>query len=137
MSWSAPDGGWSSPPPRFDAQAQNAAYASDQRQIEFVEPNKPPLVWLFLGLALAVAGILLALILDGATIGIISWLIGVLAITATAVFTAADSRQQESGWYAPSAFADWGRRGAILLALVAVTAGAWLIANDVARGVWT
>lgn len=137
MSWSAPDGGWSSPPPRFDARAQNAAYGQDQREVEYVEPNRPPLAWLLAGLGLAIAGIILALVLDGATVGLIAWVVGVLSISAVALFTAADAKQQESGWYTPSAFAEWGRRGAIVLALVAVAAGAWLIANDVARGVWT
>ena len=105
--------------------------------MEFVEPNKPPLTWLLVSLGLAVAGIVVALILDGATIGLVAWIIGVLSISAIALFTAADAKRQESGWYTPSAFADWGRRAAIILALVAVAAGAWLIANDVARGVWT
>lgn len=137
MSWSAQGGGWSSPPPRFDAQAQNAAYGQDQHQVEFVEPNKPPLAWLIVSLALAVAGIVVAIVLDGATLGLVAWVLGVLSITAIALFTAADAKQQESGWYTPSAFAEWGRRAAIVLALIAVAAGAWLIANDVARGVWT
>ena len=55
MSWSAPDGGWSSPPPRFDAHAQSAAYGQDQREVEFVEPNKPPLTWLLAGALLGAA----------------------------------------------------------------------------------
>lgn len=138
MSWSGSDGGWSSPPPRFDAQAQTAAFTQEERQIEFVEPNKPPLLWLGISVLLSIVALVLALVLDGATIGLIAWILaGPLAITAIALFTTADAKQRESGWYAPSGLAEWGRRGAIVLALVAVAFAAWLIANDVARGMWT
>lgn len=138
MSWSAPDGGWSSPPPRFDAQAQTAGFTAEQREIEFVEPNKPPLLWLGISLLLSLVALVLALILDGATAGLIAWILaGPLAITAVALFTSADAKQRESGWYSPSGAAEWGRRLAVVLALVAVALSAWLIANDVARGMWT
>ncbi|WP_296136621.1 hypothetical protein [uncultured Tessaracoccus sp.] len=138
MSWSGSDGGWSSPPPRFDAQAQTAAFSEDQRSIEFVEPNRPPLLWLGVSLLLSVVALVLALVLDGATTGLVAWVLaGPLAITAIALFTSADAKRRESGWYAPSGLAEWGRRLAVVLALVAVGFAAWLIANDVARGVWT
>ncbi len=138
MSWSGSDGGWSSPPPRFDAQAQTAAFSEDQRAIEFVEPNRPPLLWLGVSLLLSVVALVLALVLDGATMGLVAWVLaGPLAITAIALFTSADAKRRESGWYAPSGLAEWGRRLAVVLALVAVGCAAWLIANDVARGVWT
>lgn len=70
--------------------------------------------------------------------GLVAWVLaGPLAITAVALFTSADGKKRESGWYRPSALAEWGRRVAVVLALVAVALAAWLIANDVARGVWS
>lgn len=138
MSWSGQDGGWSTPPPRFDAQAQTAAFTGGQREIEFHEPAKPPLLWLGVSLLLSVVALVMALVLDGATMGLIAWILaGPLAITAIALFTTADAKRRESGWYAPSGLAEWGRRIAVVLALVAVGFAAWLIANDVARGIWT
>ena len=70
--------------------------------------------------------------------GLIAWVLaGPLAITAVALFTSADGKKRESGWYRPSGLAEWGRRIAVVLALVAVALAAWLIASDVARGVWS
>lgn len=91
-----------------------------------------------MSLLLSVVALVLALVTKGATMGLIAWILaGPLAITAVALFTSADAKKRESGWYAPSDLAEWGRRLAIVLALVAVGFSAWLIANDVARGVWT
>lgn len=53
-----------------------------------------------------------------------------------AMFVTADAKRRESGWYAPSDLAEWGRRILIIAALVAVALCAWFIANDVARGMW-
>ncbi|WP_297741480.1 hypothetical protein [uncultured Tessaracoccus sp.] len=138
MTWSGSDGDWSTPPPRYDAEAHTAAFGADQRAVEFVEPNTPPMLWLAVSVLLSLAAFVLALVGRGATMGVIAWVLaGPLAITAVALFTSADGKKRESGWYRPSALAEWGRRVAVVLALVAVAFAAWLIASDVARGVWS
>lgn len=138
MTWSGSDGDWSTSQPRYDAQAHNAAFGANQHAVEFVEPKKPPLLWLGVSLLLSVVALVIAIIASGATMGLVAWLLaGPFAITAIALFTSADAKRRESGWYTPSGLADWGRRFAVVLALVAVALAAWLIANDVARGVWS
>lgn len=128
---------WTTPPQRYDAQAATDGFGGGP-EIQLVTPNKPPLIWLAVGIALAVAALLVGLIGQSATTGLIGWILaGPLAITAVALFTAADAKKRESGWYTPSGLADWGRRAAIVLALIAVALCAWFIANDVARGTWT
>lgn len=103
-----------------------------------MEPSKPPLLWLAISVLFSLGALVLAIVGHGATMGLIAWVLaGPLAITAVALFTSADSKKRESGWYRPSELAEWGRRIAVVLALVAVALAAWLIANDVARGVWS
>ncbi len=132
---SSPDG-WSAPPTRFDDRQAADGFGGGP-QIELVTPNKPPMLWLGIGLLLTVAAVVLALIGRTATTGLIGWVLaGPLAIGAVAMFAVADAKKRESGWYAPSDLADWGRRILIVLALLAVTLCAWFIANDVARGMW-
>lgn len=138
MTESGSNGGWGASAPRVDQRSPGAQYVADQHVIEYVEPQKPPLVWLALSLVLSIAGLVMALVLKGATMGLVAWVVaGPLAISMVGVYNAADMKRRESGWYAPSGLADWGRRLAILLALVAVGFAAWLVANDVARGTWT
>lgn len=138
MTLSGPGGDWGSSAPRVDQQGSASQFVTDQHAVEFVEPNKPPLLWLGVSLFLSLVALVLALVFEGATLGLIAWfLAGPLAIFMIGVFNAADMKRRESGWYAPSGLADWGRRLAVLLALVAVGFSAWLIANDVARGIWT
>lgn len=144
MSWQQPgpggpaapgSGGWSSPPVRPDQAGDGFGGGAT---IELVTPNKPPMLWLAAGFLLAVAALILGLAGRSATTGLIGWVLaGPLAITAVALFTTADAKRRESGWYTPSGLAEWGRRGLVVLALVAVTVCAWFIANDVARGTWT
>lgn len=102
-----------------------------------VEPNRPPLLWLGVACLLTVAAFVIALVGRTATTGLVGWLLaGPLAISAVALFSTADAKRRESGWYTPSSLAEWGRRVVVVLALVAVALCAWLIANDVARGMW-
>lgn len=95
------------------------------------------MLWLGIGLLLTVAAFVVAFVGRTATTGLIGWILaGPLAIGAVALFSVTDAKKRESGWYAPSDLADWGRRILIVAALVAVTVCAWFIANDVARGMW-
>ncbi|NHB85037.1 hypothetical protein G7085_11625 [Tessaracoccus sp. HDW20] len=95
------------------------------------------MLWLGIGLLLTLAAALVALIGRTATTGLIGWILaGPLAIGTVAMFAVADAKRRESGWYAPSDLADWGRRILIVAALVVVAVCAWFIANDVARGMW-
>lgn len=131
----SPDG-WSTPPVRYDERQATDGFGGESN-IALITPNRPPMLWLGIGLLLIVAAVVLALIGRSATMGLIGWVLaGPLAIGAVALFSVADAKQRESGWYAPSDLAEWGRRILIVLALVAVTLCAWFIANDVARGMW-
>ena len=95
------------------------------------------MLWLGLALLLAGVSLVLALVGQSATAGLIGWILaGPLAISTIAIFSIADGKRRESGWYSPSDLAVWGRRAIIVLALVAVAVCAWFIANDVARGQW-
>ena len=132
----APSDGWSTPPTRYDERQVSDGFGGGG-QIEIVTPNKPPMLWLGIGLVLIVAAFIVALIGQTATTGLIGWVLaGPLAIGAMAMFVTADAKRRESGWYAPSDLAEWGRRILIIAALVAVALCAWFIANDVARGMW-
>ena len=147
MNWAQPDNGassgqaaspdgWSTTPARYDDRQVADGFGSGP-QIELVTPNKPPLVWLGIGFVLTIAALALASIGQSATTGLIGWVLaGPLAIGAVAMFSVADSKSRESGWYTPSDVALWGRRILIVIALVAVALCAWFIANDVARGMW-
>lgn len=127
---------WSTPTTRFDTTAAADAFSSGTT-IELVTPNRAPVLWIALGLVLGIAAVVIALVGRTATTGLIGWILaGPLAIGTVAMFSVSDAKRRESGWYAPSSLAEWGRRALILLALVAVTLCAWFIANDVARGVW-
>lgn len=135
-SQSSSDDGWSTPTTRFDDARTADAFGGGPR-IELVTPNRPPLLWIGIGLLLGGAAVVIALIGRTATTGLIGWILaGPAAIGAVAMFAVTDAKRRESGWYAPSDVADWGRRLLIVLALVAVALCAWFIANDVARGVW-
>lgn len=128
--------GWSTPPTRYDERAATDGFGGGPG-IELVTPNKPPLLWLGIGLLLIVAALVTALIGQSATTGLIGWVLaGPLAIGSLAMFITADARRRESGWYTPSDLADWGRRILIVVALITVALCAWFIANDVARGMW-
>lgn len=95
------------------------------------------MLWIGIGLILGIAAVAIALIGQTATAGLIGWILaGPLAIGTVAMFSVSDAKRRESGWYAPSDLADWGRRLLIVLALAAVAVCAWFIANDVARGMW-
>lgn len=131
-----PSDGWSTPTARFDSQGTSDGFGGGA-PIELVTPNKPPLLWLAVAGALTVAALIIGLIGQSATTGLIGWLLaGPLAISAIALFSTADAKRRESGWYTPSALAEWGRRVIVVLALVAVALCAWFIADDVARGMW-
>lgn len=100
-------------------------------------PASPPLVWLAASGLLVAAGLGLFFVGPGATAGVIGWVLaGPLAISVLAAFVLVDAKRAETGWYRPSLLADWGRRVVILVALVAVSLNAFLIANDLARGLW-
>lgn len=128
--------GWSNPTARFDAAAAGDGFGAGP-ELELVTPNRPPVIWLGIALLLVVVAVVVGLVGGTATTGLIGWLLaGPAAISTIAVFSVADARRRESGWYTPSDLADWGRRIIIVAALVAVTLCAWFIANDVARGQW-
>lgn len=132
----SPPGGWASPTTRYDDRQASDGFGGGP-QIELVTPNRPPLAWLGIGLLLTLAAFVIVLIGRTATTGLIGWVLaGPLAIGSVAMFAVTDAKKRESGWYAPSGLADWGRRILIVVALVAVTLCAWFIANDVARGTW-
>lgn len=105
--------------------------------VDFSSPATPPLHWLGVAGLLVVTGIGFFIAGHGATAGVIGWVLaGPVAITALGLFIIMDAKRAETGWYRPSVMADWGRRVIVLLALVAVALNAFLIANDVARGLW-
>ena len=100
-------------------------------------PASPPVLWLGVSGLLIAAGLGFFFVGPGATAGVIGWVLaGPLAISVLGAFVLVDAKRAETGWYRPSLVADWGRRAVILSALVAVSLNAFLIANDVARGLW-
>lgn len=118
---------------------QSGTSSSDPEQGAVVlgPPATPPLVWLGVAGLLVVAGFVVFLLGEGATMGLVGWVLaGPAAMTALGVFVTQDARRAQTGWYRPSSAADWGRRAVVVLALVAVALNAFLIANDVARGMW-
>ncbi len=104
---------------------------------EFDPPVGPPLVWLACAAALVLASFTAFFIAPGATVGVVGWVLGgPLAIGAMAFFITADGKRRATGNYAPTDLALWGRRVIICAALLAVCLNAWIIAHDVARGIW-
>lgn len=95
-------------------------------------------LWLVIGLVLVIAAIVVFAVMRTATYGVIGWILGgPLAIGAVAIFLFADSRARQSPWFVGSDGLAWLRRVVIALALVAVALNAYLIAHDLARGIWT
>lgn len=102
------------------------------------ETQAAPTLLLAVGLVLAVASIVVALVSDSATLASVGWTLGgPLAIGSLAVFLQIDTRRRSQPWYAESSFVPWLRRGLVFLAILAVALNAWTIANSVARGTWS
>ena len=99
---------------------------------------RPPIVWLAVGVGLAVVGAVLGLVFRSATWSVIGWLLsGPAAIGMLTVFVLADATKRQRLWYVPGQAAGWLRRGLVVSALVAIAVNAWIIADAVARGRWT
>lgn len=131
VSWTSVAGPTTSAAPASDS------LAGQESSLDLTSPASPPVLWLGIAALLVAIGIGVFFAGHGATAGVIGWIVaGPLAITALGVFIVLDGKRAETGWYRPSSVADWGRRAVVLLALVAVALNAFLIANDVARGLW-
>ncbi len=99
---------------------------------------RPPIVWLAVGVGLAVIGAVLGLVFRSATWSVLGWLLsGPAAIGMLAVFALADAAKRQRLWYVPGQAAGWLRRSLVVLALMAIAVNAWIIADAVARGRWT
>lgn len=112
-------------------------FASPTAPVPLGSPASPPLQWLGLAGLLLIGGFVVFLVGRGATMGVIGWVLaGPLAISVLGLYTVQDAKRAQTGWYRPSSTAEWGRRIVIVAALVVVALNAFLIANDVARGMW-
>jgi len=102
------------------------------------ETKSAPTLLLVIGLAVAMASIVIALVSESATVASVGWMLGgPLAIGALAVFLQVDTQRRSQPWYAESSLIPWLRRGLVFLAIIAVALNAWTIANSVARGTWS
>jgi len=100
-------------------------------------PASPPLIWLGVACAFVVAGLVIFFLAKGGSMGVLGWaLAGPAAIAMIGFFTVQDAKRAQSGWYRPSALAEWGRRIVIGAAFIVVGLNAYLIAFDVARKMW-
>ena len=96
------------------------------------------MVLLVVGLVLAAASVVIALVSDSATVASVGWMLGgPLAIGSLAVFLQVDTHRRSQPWYADSSLVPWLRRLLVFLAILAVAFNAWTIANSVARGTWS
>lgn len=94
-----------------------------------------PVIWLIVGIAVALIAIIAAVATNSVGISIGAWALGgPVAIGLLAVFVNADNNARANPWYADSEASAWGRRLLVLLALVAVGLNAWTIADYMARG---
>lgn len=102
------------------------------------ETASTPLTWLLVALGLVIGSVLLFFLTQGATFGLVGWLMGgPLAIGALAMFMLADTKSRSNPWFTANPVADPMRRGVAVAALLAVGLSAYHVAADVARGIWT
>jgi hypothetical protein len=93
------------------------------------------MVWLLLGVLLAVAAIAVHVATNGFWSGLTGWLIGgPIVIGVLAVFVTRDTARRADPWYAESSAAPWLRRLLVLLSLVAVVLNSLSIADFFSRG---
>ena len=93
----------------------------------------PPLVWFVVALALAVAGVALALVsaLSGGVLAtaLVGWLLaGPIAIGALAVYTRVDTRRRTESIYSAPRWAGTLYWAVLAVCLVGIALGAWQIA---------
>ena len=135
-SWTGDDGARTSVAGGPDS-TKAAAATSDSGILGLGRPASPPMIWLGVAAVLVLAGLSFFFLGHGATAGLYGWLLaGPAAISVLGVFIVMDAKRAETGWYRSSELAAWGRRSIVGLALIAVALNSFLIANDVARGLW-
>ena len=141
-SWDFGDGGSS---PRADwGDTASATRGSSGGFDDSVQPRpggggdsnvSAPSLWLFMGIIVAVAAVVLNLATSSWSLATVAWTLGgPVAIGLLGVFTQQDTARRADPWYAESAFTPWGRRLLVVVSLVAVALSAWTIADFVARG---
>ncbi|MDQ2722797.1 MAG: hypothetical protein M3Y19_05760 [Actinomycetota bacterium] len=124
--------------PQFGVAAPDAdPFADDtmSRVPPSVAQVRPPVLWLALGAAVAVVGMVLALVLGTHIfIAVISWVLaGPVAIGLLATFTIVDTGQRARPLYSFPSWLPWAYRGVLVLAVLGVAAGAWRIAEWAGR----
>lgn len=124
--------------PQFGEATQNVDPFGDAtlvRAPRSLEQVRPPLLWLVLGAAVALIGLVLALVVGSHVwLAMTGWVLaGPLAIGALATFTIRDTGQRARPLYSFPSWLPWAYRGVLLLAMLGVAAGAWRIAEWAGR----
>lgn len=102
------------------------------------EPAGAPLVWLIVGIVVAIGALALGLLTESATMACLGWVMaGPVAIGVFGWALKVDIERRSQPWYRDSALGDWMRRLLVLASVAGVLANAWVIADNIARGIWT
>lgn len=97
-----------------------------------------PVVLLLVGLVVAAAGLATGLLTNSATVATIGWAVaGPVAVGIFGLALKTDTQRRSRSWYRESPGGNWLRRLLILVSVAGVAANAWVIADSVARGIWT
>jgi len=91
--------------------------------------GKPPVIWLYLGLAVAAMGAVLAAVFSQIIPAIAAWILaGPIAIGFLAVFVLQDTKSQSAPIYSVQDFVPWLYRALLVVAAIGVGLSAWRIA---------
>ena len=92
--------------------------------------GRPPVIWLYLGVAVAAAGAVLAALFADIVLAIPAWVLaGPIAIGFLTVFILADTKSQSAPIYSMQGYVPWLYRTLLLVAAVGVGLSAWRIAT--------
>ena len=121
----------------FDGNEWSSATSSGHERVGPAwTPSRPPHAWLYAGLGAAVVGVALALLRDEVA-AVVGWALGgLVTLLLWGAFIIRDGERLARGRAQISGLTRPLQTVAVLLALVAVVANAWVFADLMARRPW-
>lgn len=112
----------------------DGTWSSNDEDDPDIRVARPPLAWLIAGLAVALGGGFLGWLAPKVLVAALGWVLaGPVAFGLLAIFQNRDLRARSGGIYAEPGWLKFGYWLAVGLAVIAVTACAWRLADYIGR----